>query len=441
MLYDSDDNVQATWYDADDDGSDVPSEDDKEQLVEQERQWLAGVVEDTFASHRLVEAFEQQQRAARREGYERLLRHVSHCECCYGDNIRVCEERVVTVLCAGAFMLPVTVPIYSCAGRPGRPCGHRWHRQAAAIGCFPSGLGQALKLHLRPRSTVDLIWFEVKLLQLIIILQHRSPQFAVKACSESLASMTQGMLSASRVERLLGPTLDRFRAYDFEMLRNATLGCHDYPLEQGILGICSARCHLAGKPDEHGNPIPLGDLQLDACMGLRRRADAAPKANALRTEPLVVDRCLPVHEADGRRLFPGVAGIRRGAAEWCEEIHRTKEAAGDEGPVSSCSTFKAATDVSGKQRLHDQTGVFAMFCTHGFALGSAIMHAGEKYSYAVMMLHLLLAVHNCGVERIWCVRYAYAPAPVHVCGFRMCGGCQDKQCLSACFLLAVAGMT
>ena len=403
LLFDADDNV---YLEGGDDWGSCSSSDELEDgddslhAAAKEREWGEGYLRDFFASRSDLRKLQQTQRQARRECYESLLARETHCEKCHSTNIRKVDGRMVTLLCAGGYTMDIEVPVFGCSGRAGCACGYRWHRQAAAIGFFPTTLSQALQLHRRSRHQLPLLWMDVDLLQLLLLLQHRSPQLAVKACCEALAMKDGVEVSAQRLERLMGPTLDRYRAHAYVMRRNGTLGCHDYPPEQGVLGVCSARCHLAGTPDEEGNIRPLGDVQLDACMGLRRRAGAATKANAQRTEPIVVERCFPVNEADGLRLHPGVEGIRRGGREFCDEIQRVKAAAGEQ-PPTSCSTFKAATDVPDKQRRHDQTGLFGMFCIHGFCLGGAFMHEGEKYAYAAMMLQLLGLTHGCRILRAW----------------------------------------
>lgn len=395
-LYDSDGNVEyndgdwggAAYGSDDEDGADGGGEDQ----IKTDREFLREHEEDYLAGYETLQQSTEARRAEDKAACEALL-VATFCPKCHCTNLSSYERRAVTLL-RPTYTVDIDVPIYTC-----HLCMHQFHVQPAAIGAFPSTTALARKLHVR-RSGPPLLWFGQDLLELVYLLQHRSPQLAVKAFSEALSMMVGVKLGAKRIEGLLGKSLERYRAFAYRQRRAATLGCHDYPPERGAVGVCPARCHHAGTPDAHGNIRPLPDIQFDACMGLRRRADAAPKANAARTEPLVVERCLPVNARDGGQLFPGVRGIFRGAKEWCADIE-TKKAAKPCTACSNCNQFRAGADTSGKRRRHDQTGFFAAVCNHGFFLFGAFMHEGEKYAYAAMLLLLLAQIHFCGVERVW----------------------------------------
>jgi hypothetical protein len=179
-------------------------------------------------------------------------------------------ERSVRLVFAGWYTLDITVPLYHCSC-----CTQLFHVPAAAVGFFPSTAKMADRLY-HAGPGLKLVWFERDFLAQLYAMQHCSPQLATKACTEAMAVVHGGVnVPAPRLEALLGPCMDRYRAFDFRMRRADTVGCDDYPPEQGLLGVCGARCHLAGTVQADGTVRPLPDLCLDACMGLRRYAGAA----------------------------------------------------------------------------------------------------------------------------------------------------------------------
>lgn len=346
------------------------------------QQWVASNVEDYFANYDWQTGFNQRREAFLLSEFEPRLQ-LPACPACAGGEPSYSSsgERRVTLVFAGWYTLDITVPLYYCSG-----CVKHFQAPAAAIGFFPSTVKMAERLHSSSQS-LRMVWFERDFMAHLYALQHCSPQLAIKACAEAMAVVHGGVcIPASRLEALLGPSMERHRAVDFRLRRADTAGCEDYPPEQGLVGACSARCHLAGKRRSDGSLHPLPDINLDACMGVKRFAGAAHKANAARTEPLVVHSVMPVHERDGAQLLPGVEDIRRGGVEYCEDIYKL---VGTGKCESSCSSFRAVTGESRKHVRHDQTGVMAGVCHHGVTFLSVLMNLGEKYAYAAMILMVL----------------------------------------------------
>jgi len=115
-------------------------------------------------------------------------------------------------------------------------------------------------------------------------------------------------------------------------------GCPDYPREQGVCGVCPARC---GQPGAEGCVFHFD------CMTMKRWEDAAPRADEMNLVPAIVGhrrRILPADEDRGVGMFPNADGLPsyRGSVKlvgWVEE--NAKSVATKEDP-HPCNQFEAA---------------------------------------------------------------------------------------------------
>ena len=221
-----------------------------------------------------------------------------------------------------------------------------------------------------------------------------------------------------KLEARLGDAADRWRGVRRKLQLASTLDVKDYPLENGLLGVCSAACGLAG-PSR-----PLNSLQVDGVVGVSRYSR---NPGPVGVPPFISERVIPVDKRRGVGLFPrlgdGLIGVGtfdmgalRGTLEGCAEIEKITGAGAHRRGAqlvavpSNCSEWKAAAaerTATHDGAVRDEMGVFAMFCSHDFFILGQIMHSAERYSYAIADLLIVVAIHKCIVRT-----RAAAPPPV-----------------------------
>lgn len=250
-------------------------------------------------------------------------------------------------------------------------------------------------------------------------------------------------IKVKRLEAVLGPVMDQFRHLRFTLARKETIGIR-HPLEDGFIGACAA-CHLAGQPvvDENGQPVTdangdvkthgLHSVQADGCMASVRFAKAATSQDAADTAPSFVDRVLPVEGAEGVAFRPTDGRLPgRGIREIADKIdkHMSVERAPSEQPAASaaaapaaalggapppppCNEFEAADAPLPKAKdrgLFDILGFFGLLCRHRVLLLGCHMYSGERRSYLIALLWVLLTVHACTIGNIL---YDIGPCQFH----------------------------
>eukprot|EP00878_Enallax_costatus_P029652 GHUV01032192.1.p1 GENE.GHUV01032192.1~~GHUV01032192.1.p1 ORF type:complete len:557 (+),score=190.43 GHUV01032192.1:1035-2705(+) len=62
--------------------------------------------------------------------------------------------------------------------------------------------------------------------------------------------------------------------------------------------------------------------------------------------------------------------------------------------TTTCNNFDADRQLGRASNVYDISGVVGMFCRHGHVLAAVNMPVGEKWAYAICLLHILMCIHN-----------------------------------------------
>ncbi|WIA23666.1 hypothetical protein OEZ85_000367 [Tetradesmus obliquus] len=60
----------------------------------------------------------------------------------------------------------------------------------------------------------------------------------------------------------------------------------------------------------------------------------------------------------------------------------------------ACHSFNADKAAGRESKTYDINGIVYAFCRHGFILAAVNMPVGERWAYAICLLHILMCVHN-----------------------------------------------
>ena len=337
-------------YDGSSGGSSHLSDDEDDSADERDTDlWIGSRLCDRFHSDYLVYLSEPIVTGLADEGTPHL--RLMCCPQCFSGAVEpvletaatghVHVQRVVLLINATEPMF-VRVPLYHCP-----ECRGVQHVPLLRVGYFPSTLDQTIRLGSQ-RSAHPLVYFHVDLMRSFCSLQNHAPALSAKAwCAHFCECAGHGIIAVSRLERLLGGAVERFRHLQNITNSMQSYGITNYPGDLPAVGSCPV-CSEAVDPVNNGCAEATIDVQMDACMSFIHYSNTAAAANAARTLPYVPGFVVPVSAADGRGMFPGLpAEVPRGSkegCEWVQSVIQNGKGKNKEVLSATCSRFAAAKE-------------------------------------------------------------------------------------------------
>ena len=398
-------NAAGSGWEDDDMGAIYPSLSDidssDESGGEREQHWEDPVAWDWHPSVNeclaSLPALQQHQQQQREQLSSWISEHaqLAFCPSCETATLEEPTMYSVTLLAQTHCITAPIIPVYRC-----RKCSCRHHCSPLAVGYFTGNMATGMQIY-RANSGQAPVWFAVQLLEQLSSLQYSCPRVSINGFAKMLrdtmdSSLNSPLLSQGKLEKHLGDAMDPFLAFNRRLQLAKTHGCPNYRLERGLLGACGGSCSLAD------SNTPLRSIEMDACMGFRRQHNNATVLNAANAAPALVERVIPVDEAHGSAFFPGILNVGRGTRQACLDIEEhTVGQRHDKKHPSTCSNWKAANEVAEAKQgdTYDEKGFFSCFCRHGVVILGMTMGSPERYSYGILALMTIVAIHDCLVGR------------------------------------------